>query len=196
MNDLKKKQQVESRQKSVSAFFDECQQSDADEDKTYVINYFANQLTRLKLLADGLQESVRVVIDLDPCGEPKIGVTKLKFDELTANFPESESQVSQRVLIITSPDGRNSVFTSAVDGLIWFVNEVGVEPIAKLNLIFRQNKPLLSRQEPDDGYFYPLTDGWYLHTDGAKLATAKLINRISKLLNLDFSAKREKVVIE
>jgi hypothetical protein len=198
MNDIKKKRQLidELEQMGVSIDSKDLLQFEVEEERAAIVDYFTNQLADLNSLAERLQESVRVVIDLDPFEGPKIGVTELEFDELTAKFPEQKSQPTRRVLVVTTPDRSTRTFTSAVDGLIWFVNEVGIEPIAKLNLIFRQNKPLLSRQEPDDGFYYPLTDGWYLHTDGAKFATSKLINRISKLLNLGFSAKREKVVIE
>lgn len=155
-------------------------------------------------MSKDLPSSVRVIIDFKPNEEPHFGFEPVKDDALTLplttlvstdNVTDNEEfedapivKKKRKVLEIVSPDGEVWSEEFAYLTFMKFIEKVGIEKVAALNIEAKPGIPLVSKQKHDNTSSKASTNGWYIFTGIANTIKAQIVKKISQQLNLEYVA--------
>lgn len=174
---------------------------------------------RFARLGDRLSLPHRIVIDVVPNEVARYAIVDLDADINTVEFadadipakkkpakgkeigtgqsvdihPDSttEGRLTRKTLFITTPDGEEWAEKFAYQTVIKFIETVGEEIVAELDLRNAAGEPLVS-QERISEHYKPTQNGWYVYSRTTMSTKAKQVRKISKLLGLNYTAKVSK----
>lgn len=163
-------------------------------------------------MSKDLPSPVRVIIDFKPNKEPQIGFEAVKDDALTSSFSSMTSsddisgeeeledaplaKKKRKVLEIVSPDGEIWSEEFAYLTFMKFIENVGIEKVAALNIEAKPGIPLVSKQKHDRTSSKASSNGWYIFTGIANTIKAQIVKKISQQLNLEYVAHNYTKVLD
>lgn len=164
-------------------------------------------------MSKDLPSPIRVIIDFRPNEEPQVRFEHV--DDAALTSPVSQSDASsdgvtnddeiepitpavkkRKVLEIVSPDGEVWFEEFAYLTFMKFIENVGIEKVAALNIEAKPGIPLVSKQKFDRTSSKAASNGWYIFTGIANTIKAQYVKKISQLLNLDYVARNYTKVID
>lgn len=198
MNDLQKKLELIEQLQSLGIGInpDDLARLKREQEFNHIVKFCAQHFTALNNISAKLSEPVRVIIDFDPEEEIQIGFTEIpEDDELTAPISVDslpKSKVAKKLRVIT-PDGEEWTAKYGYEVLVRFINTVGPDKVAELNIEARPNIPLVSKN-PDFELesWRELDNGWYAYTHTSTRKKLRQILKISKAYNLGYKANYAK----
>lgn len=159
----------------------------------------------LSALSKDLPSPIRVIIDFSPNKEPNIAFDAIEDAALESvisesTLPDTSDDIvdndgfedvppvkkKRKVLEIVSPDGEVWSEEFAYLTFIKFIENVGIEKVAALNIEAKTGVPLVSKQKFDRTSSKASSNGWYIFTGIANRIKAQLVNKISQQLNLKY----------
>lgn len=169
----------------------------------------------LLALSKDLPTHIRVIIDFRPNKEPIFAFDTADDSTLESAIFESalpdisddivdndELEVvppvkkKRKVLEIVSPDGEVWSEEFAYLTFMKFIENVGIDKVAALNIEAKPGIPLVSKQKFDRTSSKSSSNGWYIFTGVANTIKAQLVKKISQQLNLDYVAHNYTKVLD
>ena len=200
MNNIDKKRKVICQMQKLGMTVDpaDLEEVAKADDAKYVERFCQNIPIAMKNEIARIKYPVRIIIDVLPTEKAIcIGATDVKNDNLTGTLIPIKKPKIKKVLQICTPDGKVWENEYSYQTFLQFIETVGEENVASLNLTTSYGT-LITKDKIENSQVSQkeTSDGWLVMTSIATAEKAKLINEISDLLELGYSAKVVKIPVD
>ena len=157
----------------------------------------------LLALSKDLPSAIRVMIDFRPNEEPRVAFDEVADSEACcSSFNDDEEseeaprRKKRKVLEIITPEGEVWSEKFAYLTFMRFIEEVGIEKVAAMNIEAKPDIPLVSKLKYDPASSKASKGGWFIFTGIANTEKARIVKTIAEHLNLAYTARTYTEIIE
>ena len=200
MNEINKKRKIIWQMQKLGMTVADADREEVEraDDKQHVSALCQHLPNALKQDLARIKHPVRIVLDVLPEeGLLRVGSSEVQDDHSTETLIPMSQPKYKKVLQICTPDGELWEDRYSYRTFLRFIETVGEEQVAGLNLTTSYGR-LILKDEPNDSHQSRETtaQGWQVMTSIATAEKVSLVNEISDLLQLDYQAATTRIPVE